>query len=72
MRLNAFQTTHFYDGFRAALNRGWTFRTFPGGKRAMFHRWHYTKIKGSRPLRELIVKNITTKNPLLDKLMQRG
>ena len=52
-------------------DRGYTVRTYPGGSRRMVHRWHWKKIKGSKPLRDAIVENITKNNALLAYLSRR-
>jgi len=56
------------DIVRETLDRGYTVRTFPGGSRHMIHRWPASKIKGARPMRDLLVENITRNNALLARL----
>jgi len=63
---------NYADMINASFRKGYTYRVYPGGKRMMVHRWDYQKVKGSRPLREAMIENITRGNPLLDALMRKG
>jgi len=59
------------DAFNSALERGYTMRRYPGGERAMVHRWNYKKIRGAKPLKYRLVESIYRNNALLQSLMRR-
>lgn len=63
--------TSIADIVAGMFERGYTVRKFPGGERRMFHRWPASKIKGAKPITDLIAENITRNNTLLARLTHK-
>ena len=54
------------------MDRGVTYRVYPGGMRPLLHRWHFSKIRGAVPLRDAWVELIYDTSPLLKILLSKG
>ena len=53
------------DSITDTYHKAVTYRTFPGGRRAMYHRWHFSKVKGAHSLTEEIANSLFRPNRLL-------
>ena len=65
-------TQTFTDLINTTLSRAFTYRTYPGGRRPMYHRWPYQKIRGARPASDLFDDATAKNNALLEALLRKS